>query len=283
MRRMSSPLRRATALASLSCLGVAVIGSSAFAAQQPTETGASVKKTRVCVIKKTKRARVVRTTETCVRGETRMTWKRYQDFANSSASSTDNSAGSSDTTGPAGPAGPQGLTGETGARGAGGPAGATGATGAKGTAGETGATGATGATGERGAGGPAGPSDIFTTTGSSGLTTTSEDTRATLTLPAGAYLLIGQANAFSSSTTGQFLVRCRLRDRGTQVSESSGSINDATADSPSTPADAANLIMTTPLFTAGGTVTLNCQGIFGLPLISGVQLTAIKTGALHVQ
>jgi hypothetical protein len=39
--------------------------------------------------------------------------------------------------------------------------------------------------------------------------------------------------------------------------------------------------MVSPLVTAGGPVTLRCQGFLGLPLVDNVQLTAIKTGALH--
>ncbi len=41
------------------------------------------------------------------------------------------------------------------------------------------------------------------------------------------------------------------------------------------------MFLTAPLVTPGGTVTLTCQGVLGLPLVGNVQLTAIQTGALH--
>jgi hypothetical protein len=277
---MRSLLRRAAVLALVPCLGAVAGATGASAATQPTETGASVTKTRVCVIKKTKRARVVRTTEKCVRGETRMTWKHYEAYA--SDASTDSGASSSDEV--VGPAGPQGLTGETGATGARGPSGSNGAAGATGAPGATGATGATGETGARGALGPAGPSDVYTTTGGArSVQSTSEETRATLTLPAGSYLLLGQADVFSASGTGQYFVTCRLRDRGAPLTAVDGNIDDVTNDGTNVHPDQANLVLTAPLVTSGGTVTLTCQGFLGLPLVGDVQLTAIQTGALHVQ
>jgi hypothetical protein len=170
-----------------------------------------------------------------------------------------------------GPQGPQGLQGPQGVAGAQGP------------------LGDRGETGPAGSQGPAGPSDIFTTTGSVGAPPVgSEDTRATLNLPAGSYLLMGQARALSASEVGLWFVRCRILSSGSPVAESSGSIddqNDDTGDAidsgTATRPQIANMFMIAPLTTSGGPVTLRCQGILGLPLVDNVQLTAIKTGALH--
>jgi hypothetical protein len=130
--------------------------------------------------------------------------------------------------------------------------------------------------------GPIGPSDIYMTNGTAGQVGPAEQTLATLNLPAGSYLLLGQATALSSSEIGLYFVRCRLRDRGTQVVENGATIDDdhsnaATGSEP----DMANIFMMAPLVTSGGAVTLHCHGILGLPLVGNVKLTAIRTGALH--
>jgi len=264
-------LRPASAVAASAATALLLaMAPSAFAAtprqSQPVDEGTTVTKTRVCVVKRTKgkRARVVRVTERCRRNETRMTWRRYQDLVTrTAASSNEEIPGPQGLTGPQGPQGPQGATGPQG---------------------PAGPQGQRGETGERGPMGPAGPSDIYTTTGASGNVTTSEDTRATLNLPAGQYLLIGQARAVTSSTIGLALVRCRIRDRGTSVTETGATVdpsvdhdNDAMTDS----VGEANMLMISPLTTTGGAVTLHCRGFLGLPLVDNVQLTAIKTGALH--
>ncbi|HEY8583968.1 MAG TPA: hypothetical protein VIL49_13525 [Capillimicrobium sp.] len=230
------------------------------------------KKIRVCVHKRTRSARIVRVVNRCRRVETRMTWERFQeteDIANLVQ------------TGPVGPQGPEGPQGPQGAQGNGGPVGPAGATGAQGERGERGERGETGAPGPVGA---TGPSDIYTTLGAGGASDGSEQTHATLTLPAGSYLLLGQANALSSSETGQFFVHCRLRDRGTEVDENTAQFEDVTSNvaSGSRP-DSANLMLNAAITTTGGAVTLTCRGFLGLPLISDVELTAIRTGALHVQ
>lgn len=262
-----SPFSRlsAAALVPVATLAFAGAASAATPSQSaPTQSGTATTKTRICVVKKTKRARVVRVTERCLRHETRMTWRKYQEFATNSAASGDAVPG------------PQGLTGEQGSTGAQGPQGAAGPAGPQGEKGERGEKG------ENGAAGPAGPSDIYTTTGGLLATDGSEQTRATLTLPAGSYLILGQANVFSSSELGQFFVHCRLRHGVTQIDENTAQFEDVTsnADSGSRP-DSANLLLTAPLVTSGGTVRLTCQGFLGLPLVDDVQLTAIKTGALH--
>jgi hypothetical protein len=217
----------------------------------------------------------VRVTERCRRHETRMSWRTYQRFASNTAES-----GSGDVA--VGVPGPQGLTGAQG------PQGAQGVQGPQGVAGPQGPQGDRGETGPAGAQGAAGPSDIYTTTGSAGAVTGSEDTRATLNLPAGSYLLMGQARALSASEVGLWFVRCRILSSGSPVAESSGSIddqNDDTGDAidsgTATRPQIANMFMIAPLTTSGGPVTLRCQGILGLPLVDNVQLTAIKTGALH--
>ena len=264
-------LRPASAIAATAAtaLLLAVVPSALAATprqSEPVDEGTTVTKTRVCVVKRTKgkRARVVRVTERCRRSETRMTWRRYQELVSRTAASSEE-----------GVPGPQGLTGPQG------PQGPQGATGPQGPAGPQGQRGERGETGERGPIGPAGPSDIYTTTGSSGALDTVESTRATLNLPAGQYLLLGQARVFSSSTIGLMLVRCRIVNRDTHVTENGTTLdgdydNDGSAD-----AVEANLLLTAPLVTDGGAVTLRCRGILGLPLVDNVQLTAIKTGALH--
>jgi len=242
-------------------------------ASAPAASGTTTVKTRICVRKKTRRARVVRVRERCRRGEVRMTWKRYRDLVDSSAASGDAVQG---VPGPEGLTGPQGPAGPAGAQGPAGPKGERGETGARGPQGERGETGPQGATGA------AGPSDVYTTTGTGGAAGPAEDTRATLNLPAGSYLLLGQAQAFSSSEFGLYLVRCRLRDRGTQVAEDGATIDDDHADAATgAQPDVANIMLIAPLVTSGGAVTLHCQGILGLPLVGNVSLTAIRTGALH--
>jgi hypothetical protein len=265
-------LRPASAVAATAAtaLLLAVVPSALAATprqSEPVDEGTTVTKTRVCVVKRTKgkRARVVRVTERCRRNETRMTWRRYQELVSRTAASSEE-----------GIPGPQGLTGPQGPQG---PQGAAGPQGPKGDRGERGETG------ERGPIGPAGPSDIYTTTGSSGAPPIgSEDTRATLNLPAGQYLLLGQARIVS--VAGQALARCRIRDRGTSVAEAVANVDPADAfdhdDDGATPDVAqANTFMMAPLVTTGGLVSLHCRGFLGLPLVDNVQLTAIKTGALH--
>lgn len=267
-------LRPASAVAASAATALLLaMAPSAFAAtprqSQPVDEGTTVTKTRVCVVKRTKgkRARVVRVTERCRRNETRMTWRRYQDLVTrTAASSNEEIPGPQGLTGPQGPQGPQGATGP------------------QGPAGPQGQRGERGETGEQGPMGPAGPSDIYTTTGSSGAPPMgSEDTRATLNLPAGQYLLLGQARLLSSSAVGMHLVTCRIRDRGSSVVEHGATAEgvDHDSDGATPPVGEANMFMVAPLVTTGGVVSLHCRGIFGLPLVDNVQLTAIKTGALH--
>ena len=116
----------------------------------------------------------------------------------------------------------------------------------------------------------------------SGAAGPTEDTRATLNLPAGSYLLLGQATAFSSSEVGLWLVSCRIRDRGTPLVENGATIDDDNTDAATGgQPDMANIVMVAPLVTPGGSVTLHCRGVLGLPLVGNVNLTAIRTGALH--
>ncbi|UGS38883.1 collagen-like protein [Capillimicrobium parvum] len=251
--------------------GSASAATPAPTAAAPAGSVTATVKTRICVRTKTKRARVVRVTERCRRGELRLTWKRYRELASSSAASGD--------AGPQGVPGPDGLTGPQGPAGPAGTPGAPGAPGGKGDRGDTGARGEAGPAGPQGA---TGPSDIYTTTGSTGAAGPVEDTRATLNLPAGSYLLLGQAQAFSSSELGLFFVRCRIRDRGARVVENGATIDDDHTDvATGAQPDMANIVLIAPLVTTGGAVTLHCQGLLGVPLVGNVGLTAIRTGALH--
>lgn len=244
------------------CLGLAVPANAAAPRQSDGPGAEQVRaKYRVCVHRKTKKARVVHRVKRCRKAEIRMTFRRFAN--NTAASSVETIAGAT---------GPQGEQGPAGAQGA---PGAQGVPGAKGDKGDTGVPGPVG---------PAGPSDIYTTTGASGAVTALEHTRATLTLPAGSYLLMGQARAVSSSEFGLFFVKCRIRDRGAPHVEADATIDDNTSDVASGGRPAvANMTLTAPLVTTGGAVTLSCTGILGLPLVDNVQLTAIKTGNLVVQ
>ncbi len=159
-----SPFSRLSAAVLVPMATLSLAATASAQQSNPTESATAVTKTRVCVVKKSKRARVVRITEHCRRHETRMTWRRYQQFATNSAAS-----GSGDNV--VGVPGPQGLTGAQGPQGATGAQGAQGATGATGATGPAGPQGAVGATGAQGAQGAAGPSDIYTTTGSAGAAT----------------------------------------------------------------------------------------------------------------
>lgn len=243
-------------------------GDDSASAGQPAVT-TKHQKIRVCVHKRTRSARLVRVKTRCRRVETRMTWEDFQrneDISNLVQT---------------GPVGPQGDEGPAG------PQGATGAQGAAGAAGPQGARGEKGETGAAGPGGPAGPSDIYTTIGGEGPVTNVDATRATLTLPAGSYLLTGQAKAISSSALGLEFVRCRLLHNATEVADADGSLDperdDAAYPGVDPHPDIANMLMTAPLTTPGGTVTLRCRGVLGLPLVEDVQLTAIKTGNLVIQ
>jgi hypothetical protein len=272
-----SPFSRlsAAALVPLATLAFAGAASAATPSRStPTESGTATTKTRICVVKKTKRARVVRVTERCRRHETRMTWRKYQKFATNSAAS-----GSGDAA--VGLPGPQGLTGAQGPQGA---TGAQGAQGPQGVAGPQGPQGDRGETGPTGAQGAAGPSDIYTTTGLGGANDGPlERTHASLVLPAGSYLLLGQANALSSSAIGEMVIHCRLRHNLTELTGQDASLNEdggSDADASTNPR-LTNLFLVAPLVTSGGNVALTCSGVLGFPLVGNVQLTAIKTGALH--
>jgi hypothetical protein len=253
-------------LTALALAGPAVAAPSADA----PSSGTIRSKVRICVHRKTHTARAVRVTEKCRTHEQRLTWKQYQ----ASASGRNNTSGAEGPQGPVGPIGPTGANGANGAKGANGANGATGAKGDKGDTGERGETGANGATGATG------PSDIYTTVGSNMTMLVGDQNTATLTLPAGSYLLQGQARVLSLGGTGVYLVHCRIRDRGIDQSSISGaSTTDATGSDP----DEGNMSITSTLTTTGGVVILRCRGFAPFAFVSDVQLTAIKTGALHIQ
>jgi hypothetical protein len=280
-------LRRSVLSLPLAVLVLAAVPGTPAQAQSgdDAKAGAGVtvktkhKRVRVCVHRKTRRARVVHVKRRCRRVEVRMTWERF-------SAKEDIRKLIGGRVGPRGPQGPAGPQGERGPQGAPGSPGAQGATGAQGAEGQRGATGAQGVPGPTGA---AGPSDIFTTTGTTGATTGTHATRASLTLPAGSYLVMGQARALSASAIGLWFVNCRLRDRdATDIAEVDATIDDNEGDDPHPVGtggepDVANISMMAPLVTPGGTVTLQCRGVLGLPLVDNVQLTAIKTGNLVVQ
>lgn len=255
--------------AAAAALGLAAAGPAAAASHGMAGMdmpAASTVKIRVCVEKRTHRARIVRVTERCRRTEVRMTWKHYRRTAG---------PGNAGPAGPTGPEGPPGAQGATGAAGAQGPAGP---------AGEHGPQGERGPQGVPGVPGAAGPSDIYTTTGSPLQLDGTDQDVASLTLPAGSYLLQGQARLESLvGGAGLYFVRCRVRDRGVGLPAVGGGSTTET-DAGNADPDEGNMIVTAPLVTDGGTVTLHCQGRPPLlAYVSDLQLTAIKTGALHVQ
>jgi collagen triple helix repeat protein/IPT/TIG domain-containing protein len=131
-------------------------------------------------------------------------------------------AGPQGATGPTGPAGPAGAQGPAGPTGPAGPAGAQGATGPAGPAGPAGPTGATGAQGPAGPAGPAGASGQAYATapggafaGVAGGTLTPF---ATLSLPAGKYVVIATAYARIFSSAINTSIDCFLNgDARTRV------------------------------------------------------------------
>ncbi len=147
--------------------------------------------------------------------------------------------------------------------GAAGPAGPTGPTGATGATGNTGATGAQGPAGPTGPQGPAGPTNIyFTSPNSNGtpiqITTSNEFyTIATLTLPAGSYLIQGKVVMANFNSSANVETVCELVG---------GSIGDAYALSDLNPDTSGVGIwsQTLPLMTianlaATTSITMQCE------------------------
>ncbi len=250
------------------CLGLAVPANAAAPRQSDGPGAEQVRaKYRVCVHRKTKKARVVHRVKRCRKAEIRMTFRRFAN--NTAASSVETIAGAT---------GPQGEQGPAGAQGA---PGAQGVPGAKGDKGDTGVPGPVG---------PAGPSDIYTTTpgGDSTVVQGIFGDRATLILPAGSYLLMGQARVISPLAIGFYSVDCRLRHTATDLATASvaDQVHDADADTVPDGIQEDNLFLSAPLtLGAPAVVTLRCQGgILPAPaIVRGAQLTAIKTGNLVQQ
>lgn len=127
-----------------------------------------------------------------------------------------------------GPQGPPGANGVEGPSGAAGPAGLLGPVGPAGPAGPPGATGAKGETGPPG---PAGSSKAYFVTRSSGVNPLPAAQTTVLSrsgLPAGSYLIGGQAVAVNFSSTGDF-VRCGIVAGGTVFSGSTTWVRDTSA------------------------------------------------------
>lgn len=109
--------------------------------------------------------------------------------------------------GVAGSTGRQGVAGPAGPQGARGPAGEAGALGSRGAAGPTGPQGATGATGPQG---PAGPVDVLYKAQSGTASSSATATIATISLPAGKWLLTGNVVANNSSSTAAAEADCTI-------------------------------------------------------------------------
>jgi hypothetical protein len=171
-----------------------------------------------------------------------------------------------------GPAGPSGNPGPQGAEGPQGPEGPAGRPGADG------APGRPGATGREGAQGPAGPSDVYVSQNALDVDLNgSSNTISVLTLPAGEYLMIGQVRLADLFGIGEVWASCTLSEvglPGNQAGHEGGAI--ARQDMPVT-----FTVMGTIVLSAPSAVEMVCQGTFGAWIID-TQLTAVKTGALHV-
>lgn len=105
------------------------------------------------------------------------------------------------------PAGRQGEAGPAGPQGARGPAGGSGSQGSRGATGPTGPQGATGATGSQG---PAGPVDVLYKAQSGTASSSSSVAIATISLPAGKWLLSGYVVADNSSSTAAAEPGCSI-------------------------------------------------------------------------
>ena len=180
-----------------------------------------------------------------------------------------------------------GPTGTAGATGSMGPTGATGPAGASGAMGPTGAPGLIGATGPTGATGPPGPpaaSNGFATA-QQGLqlalpSDRNETTIATLTLPAGSYILSASVSFFLSSGSGPQAGYCIFDGPDTAFGYIDWGVSEAGASTP-------GLVGSVQL-DVEGQVTLGCAHTEGdLPVdvvsVNSFGFTAIQIGTLTIQ
>ena len=205
-----------------------------------------------CVTVDTGELRIINADDTCATGEERLAWNQR---------------------GLPGPRGKQGPQGAQGAQGPQGPQGVPGATGAQGVPGPQGLPGNVGNPGPAGPQGPIGPSDGFSAALSDDTFSDAPVVLATLSLPAGTYLVDAAAYLSLEQSGGPFdTVSCGLDGPG----EAFASL---TAFGQVTFPLAASLEIPEP----GGEVTVECvKGQAGAVRASGT-LNAVKVGALTLQ
>jgi hypothetical protein len=159
-----------------------------------------------------------------------------------------------------------GNTGNTGPAGARGP---------KGDTGDQGPTGPTGATGATGPTGPPGPSVTgYSANGTPGALSTGPNVYATINVPAGSYIVHGNANVANPGSAT--VIQCSLETTdGTGMDTVEASVGSTTGET------------TLPL---DGAVTLNAAGGFRISCnegggqnlrLDGARLTAIRLGSLN--
>lgn len=205
-----------------------------------------------CVTVATGDLRIVNADDTCVIGEERLVW---------------NQRGLPGPRGRQGPKGPQGAQGPQGSQGV------PGATGAQGAPGPQGLPGNVGNPGPVGPQGPIGPSDGYSAALSDDTFGDSPVVLATLSLPAGTYLVDAAAYLSLEQSGGPFdTVSCGLDGPGETFAT-------LTAFGQVTFPLAASLEIPEP----GGEVTVECvKGQAGSVRASGT-LNAVKVGALTLQ
>ena len=159
-----------------------------------------------------------------------------------------------------------------------GPRGVTGAPGATGAAGAPGAAGAAGAPGPVGAQGPAGPSDLYLDSSTSAnLTDGVPSTIATLSLPAGSYLLT--ATGYATGATADGTVTCQVT-RSDPVA-ATGWVQPVQV-ALITAATQPGLSLSGALGTTGPqTVTTRCAVVGTDASVVAPRLSALKVGQLH--
>ena len=152
-----------------------------------------------------------------------------------------------------------------------------------GPAGPSGATGPGGAAGVAGAVGPAGPSKGTTVShdGSGPALTTTDVALATVSnLEAGAYLILGHINLFSTDASTSDIAGCRLRVNGGAALAHNEAMIGGDGASKGAMDASLSLHITTPL-TAGSTVTMTCSKAGATPVMgtNGIALTAVLLGS----
>jgi hypothetical protein len=248
-------MRWVPVVAGAGVLAGAVLGAALVApaiAARDDATAKIVPRVFSCVTEATGELRIINADDTCAANEERLVWNQR---------------------GLPGPRGKQGPQGTQGAQGAQGPQGLQGATGASGPQGAPGPQGLPGDVGNPGPQGPIGPSDGFSVALRDDTFSDAPVVLATLTLPAGTYLVDAAAYLSLEQSGGPFdTVSCGLDAPGETFAA-------LTAFGQVTFPLAASVDIPEP----GGTVTVECvKGQAGSVQATGT-LNAVKVGALTLQ